>query len=640
MINIGILAHVDAGKTSLTEQVLYLSGETRKKGSVDEGTAQTDWLSIERQRGISVRTASVSLHWRGKGVNIIDTPGHVDFAGEVERSLSVLDGAVLVLSAIEGIQAHTEVLWDALQAKKIPTLLFVNKIDRAGCDLHNLFSVLRKKFSSHILPMEQVTEEGTRTCGLLPASEEIIYEGLAEADDHWMEQYLEGVPQTMQSLSAGLKELTENQRVFPLYFGSMSTGVGAEQLLDAVCSLFSEHGDVAAPLSGVVYQITHDKTMGKAAHIRLFGGVLRNRDEVFVPALGEPQKITQIRRFSGGRQTDLGVLEAGDIAAVYGLSGLRSGDAVGEYLEKNRYSLAAPLLKVGVFPPDPAQMTVLVAALRELSEEDPLMEVEWDAQEREASIHITGVIQLEVVASLLKERYGLESFFTKPVVIYKETPSKAGVGFEAYTMPKPCWAVVKFEIRPGPRGSGLVYSAHVPNNKLYYRYQAHIETSLRESLKQGLYGWEVTDLEVRLVDGEHHTIHTHPLDFFVATPMALMNGLSNTGTTLLEPMTTARITAPEDALSRVIGDVLAMRGTFDSPVVSEGSFTMEARLPVATSMDYGVTLAAATGGRSVLTTRFDGYEPVALELGATTRRRGVNPLDWEKWILSCRNALQ
>ena len=193
-------------------------------------------------------------------------------------------------------------------------------------------------------------------------------------------------------------------------------------------------------------------------------------------------------------------------------------------------------------------------------------------------IHIfTGVIQLEVVASLLKERYGLESFFTKPVVIYKETPSKAGVGFEAYTMPKPCWAVVKFEIKPGPRGSGLVYSAHVPNNKLYYRYQAHIETSLRESLKQGLYGWEVTDLEVRLVDGEHHTIHTHPLDFFVATPMALMNGLSNTGTTLLEPMTTARITAPEDALSRVIGDVLAMRGTFDSPVVSEGSFTMETR---------------------------------------------------------------
>ena len=399
-------------------------------------------------------------------------------------------------------------------------------------------------------------------------------------------------------------------------------------------------GDTGAPLSGVVYQITHDKTMGKAAHIRLFGGALHNRDEVVIPSLGEAQKITQIRRFSGGKQTDTGVLEAGDIAAVYGLSGLKAGDVVGEYLEKRRYPLATPLLKVGILPPEPSQMAALVAALRELSEEDPLMEVDWDPEEREASIRITGVIQLEVVASLLKERYGLESFFTKPVVIYKETPSKPGVGFEAYTMPKPCWAVVKFEIKPGPRGSGLVYSAHVPNNKLFYRYQTHIETSLRESLKQGLYGWEVTDLEVKLVDGEHHTIHTHPLDFFVATPMALMNGLSNTGTTLLEPMAAVRITAPEEAVSRVIGDILAMRGTFDSPVISEGSFTLEARLPVATSMDYGVTLAAATGGRSVLTTRFDGYEPVALELGAATRRRGVNPLDREKWILFCRNALQ
>ncbi len=640
MINLGILAHVDAGKTSLTEQMLYLSGETRKKGSVDNGTAQTDWLAIERQRGISVRAASVALHWRGKGINIIDTPGHVDFAGEVERSLSVLDGAILVLSAAEGIQAHTEVLWEALRALKIPTLLFVNKIDRAGCDISGLLTALHKKFSPRILPLEQVTDAGARTCGLLPAAPDAVYEGLAEADDGWMEQYLEGALQTREKMESAIKRLTQGQRLFPLLYGSMAVGIGAEELLDAVCRFIPEQGDAAAPLSGVVYQITHDKTMGKAAHIRLFGGALHNRDEVFIPAVEGKQKITQIRRFSGGRQADLGVLEAGDIAAVYGLSGLHAGDAIGEYMEKRRYPLATPLLKVGVLPPEPAQMTALVAALRELSEEDPLMEVEWDPDEREVSIRITGVIQLEVVASLLKERYGLDSFFTKPAVIYKETPAKAGVGFEAYTMPKPCWAVVKFEIKPGPRGSGLVYSAHVPNNKLYYRYQTHIETSLRQSLKQGLYGWEVTDLEVKLVDGEHHTIHTHPLDFFVATPMALMNGLTNTGTTLLEPMVSARIAAPEESLSRVIGDVLAMRGSFDSPVVSEGSFTMEARLPVATSMDYGVTLAAATGGRSVLTTRFGGYEPVDLELGAATRRRGVNPLDREKWILSCRNALQ
>ncbi len=639
MINLGILAHVDAGKTSLTEQLLFLSGQTRKKGSVDDGTAQTDYLSIERQRGISVRAASVSLTWKGYGVNIIDTPGHVDFAGEVERSLSVLDGAVLVISAAEGIQAHTEVLWEALDALSIPTLLFVNKIDRPGCDTGALLQNLRQKFSPSILPLQRITGQGSRDCGLLPPQNGAVYEGLAELDDQLMADFLEEKPQSPASLQKALARLTAERKAIPLLYGSMAVGLGAGELLDAVCALIPSSGNPKAALSGVVYQITHDKTMGKAAHVRLFGGVLRNRDEVMVPALGTAQKITQIRRLSGGKQTDVGELQAGDMAAVYGLSGLRAGDAVGEYLQNRRYSLAQPLLKVGVFPSEPGQMTAMVAALRELSDEDPLMEVEWDPDEREAAVRITGVIQLEVVGSLLKERYGLDVFFTKPAVIYRETPTKPGIGFEAYTMPKPCWAVVKFEIKPGPRGSGLSYRADVPNNKLFYRYQTHIETSLRESLKQGLYGWEVTDLEVSLVDGEHHTIHTHPLDFFVATPMALMNGLTNTGSTLLEPMILARITAPEDALSRVIGDVLAMRGAFDSPVISGATFTLEARLPVASSMDYGVTLAA-TGGRSVLTTRFDGYQPCPLELGAQTRRRGVNPLDRERWILSCRNALQ
>ena len=247
---------------------------------------------------------------------------------------------------------------------------------------------------------------------------------------------------------------------------------------------------------------------------------------------------------------------------------------------------------------------------------------------------------MEILEALLRERYGLAVSFTPPTVIYKETPTRAGRGFEAYTMPKPCWAVIDLWIEPGPRGSGLSYSSQVPNNQIFYRYQNHIETALPRALKQGLYNWEVTDLKVTLVGGEHHTIHTHPLDFFLATPMAVMNGLQHTGSTLLEPMQNVRISAPEEYVGKVIGDMIAMRGVFDSPVIAGGRFTMEARVPAAAFMEYTVRLASLTSGRGMVSTRFAGYEPCPLELGAEARRRGVNPLDREKWILTQRSAMK
>ena len=639
MRNIGIVAHVDAGKTSLTEQILYISGQTRKKGSVDDGTTQTDWMPIERQRGISVRSASVFLQWKGIGINLIDTPGHVDFAGEVERSLSVLDGAVLVVSAAEGIQAQTELLWEALETMKVPTLLFVNKIDRPGCEISAIKAGLQALTGSRCLFLQSVMGEGSRECSPVPRKLDELTEDLAELDDEIMEYYLDGKMCTESFLRQKISFLSSRAEAFPVLFGSMAVGVGVEELLDELIEDIPENGREDAPLSGIVYQIEHDKTMGKVAHIRLFGGRLNNRDEVLLPCGGPPQKITQIRKCSGSRQIDVGTLRAGDMGAVYGLSKVKVGDLIGEQLEKKGYSLAAALLKVQVIPQKSEELSSLVHALRELEEEDPLLSVDWEKEDREVHIRITGMIQLEVIASLLRERYQLEVSFSPPSVIYKETPSATGIGFAAYTMPKPCWAVVKFEISPLPRGSGLVYRADVPNDKLFYRYQAHIEASLRESLRQGLYGWEVTDLSVRLIDGEHHIVHTHPLDFFVATPMALMNGLKETGTTLLEPMEKARFSIPEECLPKLIGDILAMRGEFDSPVLSGGIALLEARLPVASSMEYAVALAAMSGGRGSMSLRFDGYQPCPLELGRENKRKGVNPLDRERWILYCRKAL-
>ena len=648
IINLGIVAHVDAGKTTLTEQMLYLSGVIRAPGSVDSGTAQTDWMEIERRRGISVRSCATTLEWNGVQLNLIDTPGHVDFAGEVQRSLSVLDAAVLVISAAEGIQAQTEALWKALTSLKIPTLLCVNKIDRFGVSLDPLLQAIREQMTPNILPLQQVTGEGSREAAVQamnwensPLAEEAI--GFtAETHEEIGQRFLQDLPVSPQMLRQAVKEQVAKAQLYPLVYTAAAQTTGVEQLLDNICLLLpAAKREADGPLSGVVYKVEHDKAMGKVAHVRLFSGKIQNRDPVPLRGQSEDQagKVTQIRRVMGNRYLDMGSLMAGDIGALYGIPELKTGDVLGQAPLRREYAMAAPLLKVQVFAQQQEQLTELVSAVRELSEEDPLLDMDWEREERELSVSITGVIQLEVLSALLEQRFGMKASFSAPSVIYKETPAKAGTGQEHYTWPKPCWACIDLAMEPLPRGAGLVFESKVQDRQILYRYQNHIRTALPDALRQGLYGWEVTDLKVVLVGGSHHLIHTHPLDFFTATPMAVMNTLENTGTILLEPVTKVRMVAPEEYAGRLIGDVIAMRGTFDSPVMKGGKVTMEAMLPVATSMEYPVQFGILTGGKGVLSSRFAGYQPCALELGATAKRRGIDPRDRAKWILHARSAL-
>ncbi len=651
IINIGIFAHVDAGKTTLTEQLLLACGKIRQAGSVDSGTAQTDFLSVERERGISVMATTTDIEWNGYHINIIDTPGHVDFAGETERALTVLDGAVLVVSAVEGVQSHTENLWRAFSSLNIPCIVFVNKIDRVGADTAAVCDNLSDLDGLTPFVLSHAFDEGERSCSVSSVfpDDEALTELLADHSDRVADAYIEGEILPHDLLVEILKETVHSRKLTPVIFGSALTSIGIEDILSGIVTyLPSASHKSEEELSGLVFKIEHDKSMGKIAHVRLFGGEIKNRDTVVINediapdgTPNVPQKITQIRKFNGSRFVDEGVIKAGDIAALYGLGRAKVFDTIGNYRLSDTYRLANPYLTVRVSPTDPSQLTQLVTAIKELSDEDPLIDYKWESTEREINISITGEIQREIIEVLLKERYGLNAQFSAPSVIYKETPSKSGHGFEAYTMPKPCWAIVCLGLEPLPRGSGIVYdSGKVPHNKLFYKYQAHIKSSLYNSLEQGNYGWELTDMKVTLIDGEHHTIHTHPLDFFVATPMALMDGIRNTGTTLLEPMLNARITVPEQLLGQVISDITVMRGEFDSPVVKKGRCIIEARLPVATTLDYPVRLAALSGGRAIYSTRFGGYRECPLELGATTARRGINPLDRAKWILYARGAIQ
>lgn len=645
-INIGIVAHVDAGKTTLTEQLLYRSGTTRAAGSVDEGTAQTDFMQVERERGISVKASVASLEWNGTRINLIDTPGHVDFAAEVERSLGILDAAVLVVSAVEGIQPQTEILWDALRQTQTRTMVFINKIDRVGSNTQEILSKLREKFSVKPICFTDVSNEGGRDCTASSrtfrdsAFAEETTELLAEEDDRLLERYLSGEAVSETELERALAEQIGAGTVLPVLCGSAALGRGVGELLDFMTRYwepFRNRDDDM--LSAVVYKITHDKTMGRIAHVRMFGGEIRNRENVRFSS-GEEGKITQIRRYSGTRFTDVGIAQKGDVAALCGLPNARIADRIGEACPQRDYSLSVPLFQVQALPRCEEELYPLIQAFTELSAEDPKLDMQFLQEEREIDVNITGMIQLEILSALVKERYGLSVTFTPPTVIYKETPAAPGNGFDAYTMPKPCWAVVSLDIAPLPRGSGFQYSAHVPNDKLFYRYQNHVEIAVKRALKQGLFNWEVVDLSVTLVDGEHHTVHTHPMDFFLATPIAFMKGLQNCGTILLEPMQTARILVPEEFSGKVIGDIIAMRGEYDSPVIRDGVFSTEALLPVADSMDYSVRLASQTGGRGVLSTRFSGYRECPPGVGKSAKRHGVNPLDRDKWILTMRSAMK
>ncbi|MFP4660839.1 MAG: GTP-binding protein [Halanaerobiales bacterium] len=680
--NIGILAHVDAGKTTITEYMLYLAGVKHSIGRVDDGTASTDWLEVEKRRGISVRSASTSFTYKNSLINLIDTPGHVDFSGEIERSLRVLDGAVLVISAAEGIESQSEILWQALRTLDIPTIIFINKIDRRASNIEKINKQLRKTFSGNIIPLQMVRDENTKspqlidylntkennavpvdsnisnnilykpeaninsdgtdlkTEGLLKY-QQMFYEFIAERDEDLMEKYINEEPITLSEMRKNFKKKIAASSVYPLIYGSAINGVGVEQLLDTIVKyLPAADVDREGHLAGLVYKLDHDPVIGKMAHLRLYSGTIKTRDTVYNQSRDVYEKVTQLKKAYVDKYEDIAALKSGDIGIVCGLKQTYIGDMLGDsdYVPAD-YRIANPLLKVEVKPEGESQISDLISALKELEEEDPLLNMEWLREKREVHIKIMGIIQLEILETILKERFNLQVSFGMPSVIYKETPLKKGEGFVRYTMPKPCWAVLHFQIEPGERGSGLVYKSEVRPDVLPIKYQKQVERTMPEALDQGLYGWEVTDLKVTLIDGEYHIEHTHAPDFMVATPMGIMDGLSNTGTSLLEPIYWFHISVPEDLGGRILGDLIEMRAEYENPFIKNGKFIVEGTIPAATSLDYSIKLSSISGGRGIIKTRFEGYRKCPVEEGATCPRKGINPLDRSKYILSVRNAL-
>lgn len=659
----GLLAHVDAGKTTITEQLLLLGGNIRSAGSVDQGTAQTDWMDVERRRGISVKNACAEVPYKDSVIQIVDTPGHVDFAAEVARSLQALDGAVLVISGAEGVQAHTRTIFQALERMKIPTIFAVNKVDRAGFDMDALTYQIGKRLTDRFICLQKVENPACEDCRIVPendlddrkdsAAEQIagdIFEKLAEVDEELGELYLEERKPDRTLLLKKLREYSGTGEIYPVVFLNAKQGKGVRQLADAILEYLPDgfENDSGA-LQGIVFQVSHDPVMGKAAHIRLFGGKLTSRN--FVPIAGQQpeewEKATQIRKIQGGRFLDTGEMKAGEIAAVYGLSKCRAGDVIGKEgdgdlpdLDRKRENLLKiePLLMVQVVPKDMQKETELSAAPTQLSDEDPFLFYERNPLTGQMYLRVMGMVQIEILEELLQSSFGLETSFLPPSVIYKEKPAHEAVGKEVYTMPKPCWAVVELKVEPLPAGSGIVFESLLKEKELPYRYQNHIRQSLMDTVSQGIYGWEVTDAKFTLVGGQSHHVHTHPLDFFVATPVAVLRALTESESMLMEPYVKISLSAAEQFMGKVMGHIVNMRGEFEAPIIEDGMFFLEAVVPLRDSMEYPVTFRSLTSGQGSYSMELDSYRPCEKGFLETLPRRGVNPLDHAKWILSCRSA--
>ncbi len=642
ILNIGILAHADAGKTTITENLLQLSGVIKSAGSVDKGTSFTDFEQVEKDRGISIKSSYVSFNWNNIKINLIDTPGHVDFSADVERNIRVMDAAILILSAVEGVQAHTETLWTALKEQSIPVFIIINKIDRVGADFQRVLDEIHRELTKNTICLQSLQNEASSNVSIEWKEHEALVEDLANFDDEILENFLEGKQTHPVKLKKHLLHLAENLQITPVFLASAKNEIGISDFMDYISLIDTKQYNADEKLSALVFGISHDKTMGKVAHVKVFSGKIENRQTLKIHGTSFDEKVVQVRKNAGKAFEDIGIIEAGDIAGLCGLKSVKIGDIIGEPSQQipMEQSLRTPLLTVQVKAKNSNDYAKLAEALQTLNTEDPSLDFNWLKEDQEMHIKIMGWIQIEILERILHDRFSIEAAFEDPTVIYKETPARQGEGFVKYWMPKPCWAILKFKIEPGERGSGVQYQSKVSVDKIHQKYQNEVERTIPEALKQGIKGWEVTDIIITLIDGENHEIHSRPGDFVIATPMGIMQGLNDIGTNFLEPVISFKIHAPEELLGAIAGDITQMRGSFESPQILDGRFSMQGLLPLSTSIDFPVRLSSRSGGKAKISTQFHSYQLCNDEYGVSRPYKGISPLDTSKYILKARKAIQ
>ena len=621
IINIGILAHVDAGKTTLTESLLYTSGAILELGSVDKGTTRTDTMFLERQRGITIQAAVTSFNWNDYKINIVDTPGHTDFITEVYRSLSVLDGAILVISAKDGVQAQTRILFHALQKMNIPTIIFINKIDQYGINLNNIYQNIKEKLSNDIIVMQNVTL--TPEISIKSIIDLDDWDPVISRNDKLLKKYIAGEKLTIQELTYEEYRCVKKGSLFPIYHGSAKNNIGTQQLIEAISNLFcSEMNENDSELCGRVFKIEYTDHKQRLVYLRLYSGTLHLRDTIILPSK-KKVKLTEIYIPSNGEMIQTKTVCSGDIFIIPNNT-LRLNDIIGneKILPCNVWNdKPVPMLRTRIEPIKIEEREKLLDALTEIADTDPLLRYYVDTITHEIIISFLGTVQLEVICSLLIEKYHINIRIEDPTVIYLEKPlQKADYTIHIEVPPNPFWASIGLSITPLPIGSGIQYESKVSLGYLNQSFQNAVREGINYGLEQGLYGWEVTDCKICFEYGVYYSPVSTPSDFRFLAPIVLEQALKKAGTQLLEPYLSFILFTPQGYLSRAYNDAQKHCAIIETSQSKNDEIIFTGHIPVRCINEYRNTLTLYTNGQAVFLTELKDYQIATCEPVIQSRR--------------------
>jgi len=670
--NIGIIAHIDAGKTTTTERVLFYTGRTFRLGNVDEGTTVTDWMEQERERGITIQSAAVTCFWRDHQINIIDTPGHIDFTAEVQRSLRVLDGGVVIFDGVAGVQPQSETVWRQANRYSVPRICFVNKMDRTGADLERTIAMIRERLGANpvaiqlalgaeesfegvidLLRMQSVTyadQMGTEVItGAIPegmlleagAAREDLLEALSLFDDAIAEKYLEGIEIAVPELISVLRRATIANALVPVLCGSSLHNRGVQPLLDAIVDFLPSPLEVPpmvgihprteeeivcepsleVPLAALVFKVQTDPYMGRLAYLRVYSGAVRSGSRAYNPGKGKRERIGPLVRMYADHREDVDQVQAGDIGAVLGLKFTSTGDTL--CTESSPVILESivfpdPVISVAIEPRTEADQDKLSIALQRLAEEDPTFQIRYDEETGQTLISGMGELHLEVLVDRMLREFQVGANVGKPRVAYRETitgSQRSRGRFVRQSGGRGQYGDVVLELEPGERGEGLVFEADVSGSEVPKEYHAAVERGVREAMESGpVAGYPLVDIKVTLVGGSYHEVDSSALAFEIAGSMALRDGAAQAGPVLLEPVMSVEVVVPETFVGDVLGDLNMRNARVLGMGTTIGGQTIDAVVPMAEMFGYATTVRSLTQGRGTFTMEFDHYEPVPSEV--------------------------
>ena len=679
--NIGIIAHIDAGKTTVTERILYYTGITYKIGEVHEGTATMDWMEQERERGITITSAATSAEWNDHLVNIIDTPGHVDFTAEVERGLRVLDGGVVVFDAVAGVEPQSETVWRQADRYSVPRICFVNKMDRVGADFVRTQEMMVDRLDANPVPVQMPVgaEETFKGVIDLPemiywsfggekgeeairaevpaeflaeatAARETLVEQIGNVDDQVAISYIEGHEVNGHELRAAIRRATLANAITPVLCGSALKNKGLQPLLDAIIdylpspeevppvqgidardgSEIERPADDDAPLSAVAFKIVSDPYVGRLAYVRVYSGVLKSGAAIWNTAKGRRERIGRLLRMHANDREEIDALYAGGIGAAVGLKQTFTGDTLCDpdhpvLLEG--IAFPEPVISVALEPRSKPDQERMADSLTKLSEEDPTFHWRFNEETGQTLISGMGELHLEVIVDRMKREHRVEANVGRPQVSYREAirrPAAAEGRFVRQTGGRGQYGVVELEIEPGDRGEGFVFENRVVGGSVPTEYVGAVRAGAKEALDSGpVAGYPVLDVRVALVDGASHAVDSSELAFKNAAILGMREALKRAGPVLLEPLMRVEVRVPEDFFGAVVGDLNSRRGHIASQDVMGRLQIVNATVPLAQTFGYSTDLRSLTQGRATSTMEFDRYEPVPQSVSATLVERSA-----------------